>query len=188
MTIKLRFDKRSKYPTTPVWTEDAALAPVGEMLFSDFQTADEAREFAQLMREVVAGKKPRLQGAGNGYFHAIFPDRSEVGLNIGEDPKTVSVATVDLIAALEEWATHLEQRARAPRLSAPGAVSADELSAKTSGRLDSRIAQGWHLESSGVESARVVESTRSAPDRHGVYEASVEICDLRDGSWVQKDR
>ena len=115
MTIKLRFDNHPDYPHTPVWTEDPALAPVGEMLFSDFQTADAARRFVQQLEDVVANRAPHFQGVGNGYLFAIYPTESEVGLNIGEDPETVTVATVDLIAAVQEWAEHLEALTKSRR-------------------------------------------------------------------------
>ena len=48
-----------------------------------------------------------------------------------------------------------------------------------------RRATGYHLESS-TKNARVVASTRSAPDRNGVYFARVEILDPKSGRWLQK--
>ena len=108
MTIKLRFDRHLEFPGSRVWTEDRSLAPVAEFLDSDLQTVSDAREFAQRLKDVVTEKASHFQGVGNGYFFAIFPTESEVGLNIGEDPETVTVSTTDLIAAIEEWAAHLE--------------------------------------------------------------------------------
>ena len=114
MSIKLRFDPHPEYPSTVVWTEDPALAPVAGMLFSDLPIPTYARQWAQKLRGVAAGTLAPFQGVGNGYFHAIFPTESEVGLNIGEDPETVTVSTLDLIAAVEEWAAHLEALGRKP--------------------------------------------------------------------------
>ena len=114
MSIKLRFDRHPNYPTTPVWTEDPFFAAIGGMLFSDLPSVGSARQWAERLRGVVAGTVAPFQGVGNGYFCAIFPTESEVGLNIGEEPETVTVSTPDLIAAVEEWAAHLEALGRKP--------------------------------------------------------------------------
>jgi len=107
MTLTLRFDPRPEYPRERVWIEEPGYAPVAGLLSDDFQSADDAREFAERLRDVVAGKAAHFQGVGNGYLFAIFPTESEVGLNVGDDPETITVATADLIAALEEWAARL---------------------------------------------------------------------------------
>ena len=49
-----------------------------------------------------------------------------------------------------------------------------------------RRATGFHLEGS-TKNARVVEATRSAPDRNGIYSGRVEILDPRSGRWLQKN-
>ncbi len=49
-------------------------------------------------------------------------------------------------------------------------------------------ATGFHHRPSGGDNARVVSGTESAPDRHGVYEAVVEIRNPDTGEWVRKDR
>ena len=115
MTIKLRFDRHPEFPGSEVWTEDQSLAPVAGFLDSELRSVGDAREFAQRLKDVVAGKTPHFQGVGNGYFFAIFPTESEVGLDIGDDPETVSVPTAELIAAIEEWAAHLEALAKSQR-------------------------------------------------------------------------
>ena len=49
------------------------------------------------------------------------------------------------------------------------------------------VAQGFHLESSGGDNARVIESTRTRSDRNGVYMAAIEIHDATSNEWVRKD-
>ena len=54
------------------------------------------------------------------------------------------------------------------------------------GRDGTRRATGYHLESS-TKNARVIESTRSAPDRNGIYCGRVEILDPKSGRWLEKE-
>jgi len=50
-----------------------------------------------------------------------------------------------------------------------------------------RVAVGWHLESTGGKNARIIETTRSAPNALGVYTANVELLDPMTGEWVRKE-
>jgi len=108
MAIKLGFDPKAEFPKPRVWTEDSSQAAVAGMLESEWGSVEEARGFAQRMKDVVAKRTPEFQGVGNGYFFMVSPLESEVGLAFGENQETVAVATADLIAAVEAWAAHLE--------------------------------------------------------------------------------
>jgi hypothetical protein len=110
MTIKLRFDKHPVFASTRVWTDDPSLAWVAGMLDSDLQTPEIARESAQQLRDVISGRRKPFEGSGNGFFTRVNAKQTEVGIDDRDDPITVTVSTTDLVAAIEEWAAHLEQR------------------------------------------------------------------------------
>lgn len=108
MTIKLRFDRHPRFVARRVWTEDAALDPVAGLLDSDLQSPDDARSFAQILAEVVSGVADPFENSGNRYFFRVNREQTEVGVDNAANPSTISIATVDLIAAVEEWAEQLE--------------------------------------------------------------------------------
>jgi hypothetical protein len=110
MSIKLRYDQHPVHEGARVWTEDRSLAPIGGLLGSDIQSHEDARDRAAKMKEVVAGTREPYAGSGNAYYTSVGREFTEVGLDDRDDPITISVRTADLIAAIEEWAAHLEQR------------------------------------------------------------------------------
>jgi hypothetical protein len=121
--IELRFGPTGKFPAAQVSTVDESLSAIAGFLQSELETPYKAREFEHEIREVIAGRQESSWGAGNGYYFNVRKTVSEVGLDIGEPPKTISVPTKDLLEAVEEWADYLEKSKTWPEwaLKGPGA-------------------------------------------------------------------
>ncbi len=122
MSIKLVYGPSEEYPAAVVRAVDRKYSAVAGFLQSDLDMPFAARDFAKEIREVMAGKRPPFQGSGDGFFTRVEPATSQLGLDIGEPPKTISVSTADLLAAVEEWADHLEKTKKWPEwaLKGPG--------------------------------------------------------------------
>ncbi len=123
MSIKLIYGPTEKYPASQVTTEDQSLEPVAGFIQVELDAPYKAREFLREAREVIAGKREPRGGAGNAYYFRVGPENSEIGLDISEPAKTISVPTKDLLEAVEEWAAHLEKSRAWPEwaLKGPGA-------------------------------------------------------------------
>lgn len=67
-------------------------------------------------------------------------------------------------------------------------VDADHiLDGEVKNKGGTNVAQGYHLESGDVKTARIVDGTKSKPDARGVYTAQVQVQDAN-GTWITKSQ